>query len=165
MGLSTTCAFTGHRPEKLPWGTHEEDLRCLALKSRLMREIAQAYDLGCRHFITGMARGADLYFGESVLAFRQTHPDVTLEAAIPFAEQAAHWPTADQARYKALLDQCHVQTMVQHHYDRGCLLRRNRYMVDHAARLIAVYDGKGGGTLYTITYALEQNRQIVIIDL
>ena len=30
-----TCCFTGHRPNKLPWGEEERDPRCLALKARL----------------------------------------------------------------------------------------------------------------------------------
>ena len=29
------CAFTGHRPARLPWGAHESDPRCLALKEEL----------------------------------------------------------------------------------------------------------------------------------
>ena len=35
MNRETTCCFTGHRPDKLPWGTHEDDPRCMALKQRL----------------------------------------------------------------------------------------------------------------------------------
>ena len=30
-----TCCFTGHRPEKLPWGDDEADPRCRALKRKL----------------------------------------------------------------------------------------------------------------------------------
>ena len=30
-----SCCFTGHRPGKLPWGCHEQDPRCLHLKSVL----------------------------------------------------------------------------------------------------------------------------------
>ena len=57
-----TCCFTGHRPNKLPWGSNEGDPRCLALKERLAREVEAAYDKGYRHFISGMALGCDLYF-------------------------------------------------------------------------------------------------------
>lgn len=27
-----SCAFTGHRPKKFPWGCNEADARCAALK-------------------------------------------------------------------------------------------------------------------------------------
>ena len=81
MDKSTTCCFTGHRPDKLPWGTHEDDPRCMALKQRLDAALMQVYDGGVRHFICGMARGADLYFAEAVLALRECRPGVTLEYA------------------------------------------------------------------------------------
>ncbi len=35
MNRETTCCFTGHRPEKLPWREDEGDPRCLELKARL----------------------------------------------------------------------------------------------------------------------------------
>ena len=41
-----------------------------------------------RHFLCGMALGCDLYFCECVLRLRQTHPDVTVEAAVPCPSQA-----------------------------------------------------------------------------
>ena len=34
-GRPCTCCFTGHRPEKLPWGSDESDPRCTALKKKL----------------------------------------------------------------------------------------------------------------------------------
>jgi predicted Rossmann fold nucleotide-binding protein DprA/Smf involved in DNA uptake len=54
--------------------------------------------------------------------------------------------------------------MVQRHYDRGCMQRRNRYMVDRSARLIAAYDGLLGGTMYTIHYAMRRGVDVVIVD-
>ena len=83
MDRATTCCFTGHRPNKLPWGEDERAPRCLALKARLAELLEDCYRQGYRHFICGMAQGADMYFGEAVLALREKHPDVTLEAAIP----------------------------------------------------------------------------------
>ena len=35
MNRETTCCFTGHRPEKLPWREDEGDARGLELKARL----------------------------------------------------------------------------------------------------------------------------------
>ena len=53
--------------------------------------------------------------------------------------------------------------MVQQEYTPGCMQRRNRYMVDHAALLIAVNDGEPGGTRNTILYALRQGLNIADI--
>ena len=103
-----------------------------------------------------MALGCDLYFCEAVLRLRETRPGVTLEAAIPCAAQSGGWPEADQARWRSLLAQCDLETLVQEQYTKGCMLRRNRYMVDHSALLIAVYDGVSGGTRHTLEYAIRQ---------
>lgn len=157
------CCFTGHRPEKLPWRDRESDPRCRIFKNKLCEELELAYELGYRHFISGMARGTDLYFCEAVLLLRNGRPDVTVEAAIPFPCQSDRWSRADRTRHASLLEQCDYETVVSHHYFAGCLQRRNRYMVDHASLLLAAYDGKGGGTLYTLTYAIEQNLKLVVL--
>ncbi len=165
MGPETTCCFSGHRPPRLPWGEDETHPRCLALKAALAQALEEAYAQGYRHFLCGMAQGADLYFGEAVLALRQAHPDVTLEAAIPYEDQAAHWPAAHQARRLALLDQCDLETVVQHSYSPGCMHRRNRYMVDRSGLLIAVYDGTPqGGTLNTLAYAMRRGVETQILE-
>ena len=70
----------------------------------------------------------------------------------------------ERERYFTLVERCDDETMLQRHYDRGCMLRRNRYLVDHASMLIAVYDGMLGGTMYTITYAMKREVEVVILD-
>lgn len=165
MERETTCCFTGHRPGKLPWREDEDDPRCAALKKRLAAEVLAAYDKGYRHFICGMAQGCDLYFCEAVLALRECRPGVTLEAAIPCESQADRWPERDRLRYHKLVERCDYETMVQHHYDRGCMQRRNRYMVDHSGLLIAVYDGRPGGTMQTIIYAMRKQLDTAIIGI
>ena len=164
MERERTCCFTGHRPEKLPWGSDEGGPRCVALKERLRDMLEEAYRAGYRHFISGMARGTDLYFCEAALALRDEQPGITVEAAIPCEEQAARWPEEERQRYFNLIGRCDLETMVQHHYARGCMLRRNRYMVDRSSRLIAVYDGMLGGTMYTLTYAMKQGLEVLILD-
>ena len=125
-GRQAACCFTGHRPGKLPWRYNEEDLRCVSLKARIADAVEAAYQEGFRHFLCGMALGCDLYFCECVLRLRQTHPDVTVEAAVPCPSQADAW-----------------------------------YMVDHAALLIAAFDGSPGGTRYTVEYAMRRGLEIV----
>lgn len=165
MDREHSCCFTGHRPEKLPWGSQENDPRCLALKRRLEQAVEEAYQAGARHFLCGMARGCDLYFAEAVLALRQRRGDLTLEGVRPCESQAHRWPAEDRRRYEAILDQCDYETLVQHQYDRQCMMRRNRYMVDRSGRIIAVYDGvPKGGTARTLAYALRQGLEVCILE-
>lgn len=164
MTPQITCCFSGHRPPRLPWGSQEDDPRCLELKDRLARALTEAYHEGYRHFLCGMAQGTDLYFCQAVLDLRRTHPEVTLEAAIPFTGQADRWPEADRRRRQTLLDQCDLETVVQHTYSPGCMNRRNRYMVDRSSLLIAIYDGiPQGGTLNTLAYAMRKGVRTVVL--
>lgn len=164
MDRERTCCFTGHRPEKLPWRDNEDDPRCLALKRSMTAAVEQAWEQGIRHFMCGMALGADLYFCEAVLALRKRRVGVTVEAVIPCEEQAARWREKDRTRYFDLVAQCNFETMVQRHYDKNCMLRRNRYMVDRSGLLIAAYNGLMGGTMYTIHYANKHGLDVVILD-
>lgn len=164
MDREITCSFTGHRPEKLPWRNNEADPRCLELKTQLAQAVENAYDQGIRHFMCGMALGADFYFCDAVLSLREHRNDVTLEACIPCEEQSARWRERDRQRYYALIERCDAETMVQRHYDKGCMLRRNRYMVDRSSMLIAVYNGMLGGTMYTLSYAMKKGLEIVTLD-
>ena len=164
MTPETTCCFSGHRPPRLPWGDDEADPRCLALKARLGQVLEDAWAQGYRHFLCGMAQGTDLYFCQAVVDLRARHPEITLEAAIPFAGQADCWPEGDRLRRLALLDQCDLETVVQHAYTPGCMGRRNRYMVDRSSLLIAVYDGiPQGGTMNTLAYAMRKGVETVIL--
>ena len=149
----------------MSFATEVKNELCRVPLSRHCCAVAEAYDRGYRHFLCGMAQGADLYFCQAVLHLKAQHPGVTLEAAIPYEGQADHWPPADRLRRQRLLNQCDLETVVQHHYTKGCMLRRNRYMVDRASLLIAVYDGTPkGGTMNTLAYALRQGVETVILE-
>ena len=133
-----SCCFTGHRPEKLPWRYNESDPRCLDLKRRVADAVEAAYEEGFRHFACGMALGSDLYFCEAVLALRER-------------------------RYRRLVAACDLETVISESYCPGCMQRRDRYLVDHASLLIAVFNGSPGGTRYTMQYAM--GRGLAIVDL
>lgn len=159
------CCFSGHRPNRLPWGSRESDVRCLELKYTLSKTLEELYGRGFRHFICGMALGCDLYFAEAVLALGELHPDVTLEAAIPCAGQAEKWSAAQRQRYDTLLERCDERHLVQQAYSPGCMQRRNEYMVDHAALLLAAFAGVPSGTMNTILYAQRNGVETLILDI
>lgn len=161
----TTCCFTGHRPAKLPWGSGENDPRCRALKLEIAARLDGIVQIGYRNFICGMAEGCDMYFAEAVLELRSRFPDVTLESAIPCDRQADKWDIAQQRRYEHIMAESDTVTFVQHQYSPGCMMRRNRYMVDRSSLLLACFDGQSGGTMNTILYAQRRGLKVVIIDL
>ena len=61
------CAFTGHRPEKLPWGSRETDPRCCALKVQIAHAVRSVWEEGATVFACGLPGDATFYFAESVL--------------------------------------------------------------------------------------------------
>ena len=164
MDASRTCCFTGHRPDKLPWGYDELDPRCLALKGSMAREIEGLYRRGFRHFISGMAQGCDLWFAEAALALREQYPDLSVESAVPCPTQADSWQPGQRLRWQDILARCDLETVVQQNYDRFCMFRRDRYMVDRSAAILAVFDGTSGGTQYTLNYAMEKKLEILLLD-
>lgn len=156
-----TCCFTGHRPEKLPWRYNEDDPRCKRLKIKLYDIVDALYFSGIRHFICGMAKGCDMFFAEAVLKLRKEHPEVSIEAAIPCLSQTINWKDKEIRRYNDIIMQCDYKTLVQKEYTKDCMLKRNKYMVDNSSVLVAVYDGKMGGTAYTVNYAQKRNLEII----
>lgn len=147
--------FTGHRPEKLPWGSDETDPRCAALKAQIAQAVAQAARTGADTFLCGMARGCDFYFAEAVL-----EQGLRLEAYLPCPSQPDRWSAEDRSRYQYLLGECAAVYLLEPEYSEGCMLRRNRAMVDRADGLLTVWDGSSGGTGATVRYARRQGKQV-----
>ena len=163
VGEKDTCCFTGHRPSKLPWGTREEDPRCVALKGRIAAALEEEYAAGVRHFISGMAQGVDMYTAEIVLELKKQYPQITLECAIPYERQAVRWPEALRNRYFSIAERCDQETMLQRQYTPDCLRKRNQYMVGHADIILAVWNGSPSGTGQTVWYARETGKLVWIL--
>lgn len=165
MGMETSCAFTGHRPKKFPWGYNEADARCEALKAALASRIAGLAQAGYTDFLSGMAEGTDTWAALTVLALRKERPAIKLHCVLPCPGQDARWPASARDMYAAILRRADSVRYVSQTYDPYCMLRRNRYLVDHAACLLAVYNGElRGGTAMTVRYAEKLGRRVLILD-
>ena len=108
-----------------------------------------------------MARGCDLYFAEAVLELRDAGAGVKLIAMLPCPSQAARWDARTLERYRQILARCDEVRVLEAAYSPGCMLRRNRAMVDAADVLLTVFDGSEGGTAATIRYAKRRGTEIV----
>jgi len=159
------CAFTGHRPKKFPWGDNEADGRCVALKQKLAAEITKLVKAGYTDFFSGMAEGADTWSALTVLALKKETPTLKLHCVLPCEGQADGWSASARERYFAILGQADEVVYVSREYSKDCMLKRNRYLVDYAACLLAVYNGEWrGGTAMTVRYARKKGREIIIIN-
>ena len=163
----TACAFTGHRPTRFTFKYDEAHPDCIELKDVLAKQIDFLYRHGVTDFYTGCALGVDMWAGEAVLSLMELHPEVKLHCIVPFAGQERKWTDEQQSRYHAMLRRSSETVIVQKKYDKECYFIRNRYLVDHAGVLLAVYDmqaNKRSGTGYTVHYAQAHKKPVVAID-
>lgn len=158
------AAFTGHRPESLPYS--EDSQEFIPLLQAIWTEIDHLIEMGVDTFYCGAARGSDIICGEDIV-FRKTlcSKPFTLICSIPFKEQPRGWELEWKMRYWDLLKNSDRIVQTSDRYQRGCYHIRNRYLVDHSDILLAIYDGySSGGTAYTINYAKKTGKPIIIID-
>jgi len=144
------CCFTGHRPEKL---NAPEKVVCEALEQEIRRAIAD----GLTVFISGMARGVDIWAAEIVLRLRDSGMPIRLICASPYQGFEKGWSADWQKRYNAIMANADLVRFICRGYSRSCFQLRNEWMVNHSARVIACYNGEKGGTKNTIDYALRQS--------
>ena len=163
--LANSCAFTGHRPHKFPWHYDEADSRCVALKAALAAQITALTETGVTDFYSGGADGVDCWAALIVLDLRKKNPALNLHLILPHEGQADKWSDSAQERYHSILGQADSVDYVSRKYYDGCMLDRNRRLVDSADLLLAVYNGeRRGGTAATVRYARKSGHKITILD-
>lgn len=154
MTMEKTCCFTGHR--ELPQEKRPE------IEAALRQELTAAIADGYTRFLCGFAKGADLMFAALVSELKGQIPGLRLEAAIPYLSRLYQ---KDRA-FHDLVAACDDMKIISEKNTRDCYHTRNRYMVDEASRVIAVYDGREkGGTRYTINYATKQEKEVRTIHI
>lgn len=161
---SETLCFTGHRSQKLPWKFNEDDERCIIAKNKTRNEIENCIKNGYKYFISGMALGFDMISAEIVLELKKIYPHIKLICALPCKNQYKPWPLCQQQRYKKIVKQADIIRYISNEYTENCMLERNNYMLNNSSLVIALYNGKGGGTGYTIRKAREQGLDVIIIN-
>ena len=164
MSGRITCTFTGHRPSSFSFGYDEENVNCQKLKLLMASQTQLLIENGVSTFFTGMALGVDIWGAEMILEFKKQRPDLQLIAVLPCETQANKWSVEQRERYFDTLAECDDVITLNARYTPQCMQERNRYMVDHANYILAVYNGSGkGGTAYTVRYAQEKKRKIIVI--
>ena len=159
------CAFTGHRPHKLPWKYNEADPRCAALKETLAEQIATLAGAGVMEYFTGGADGVDCWAAEIILTMREKNPALKLRCVLPYEGQADRWSDSARERYHSILKQADSVDYVSRQYYDGYMIDRNHWLVESADMLLAVFSGvrrSGAGAI--VNCARKLGREIIVID-
>ena len=148
----TSCAFTGHREL-------EEDFN----ENNLKKSVEELIQKGVKIFYNGGALGFDLTSAEIVLKLKKKY-DVKLVICVPFYGQERRYSLQDKERYQKILKNADEVIILSDEYYKGCLLRRNDYMIERADCLIAYLKKDFGGTAYTVKkFRAKKGEDIIYI--
>ena len=163
--ITRACAFTGHRPHKLPWRGDEAAPACVALREVLTAQIDALVRNGYTEFLSGMAEGTDIWAAQAVLTLREKYPMMKLHCILPCFDQSAKWAASSRKRYRSILEQADSIIFVNRENEKNCMLERDRFLVSYASVVLAVYNGeKRGGTAATVRYARKLERELIVVD-
>lgn len=160
-----TVCFSGHRPEKLPGRGNDENAETRYIKELLNSKIEKCISEGYTHFISGTARGIDLWAASMVLEHREKNPRIKLICVKPIENQGFNFPEQDKLLYDEIIRSADSVICTSENYTKNCYMIRNRYMVDNSDLVIAFVKNYRSGTGQTINYASSVGKATDITDL
>lgn len=150
-----SCCFTGHRdlPQNL----------IPAIKEKLKTQLIKLTEEGFTDFYAGGAIGFDTLAALCVLELKKEYPHIRLHIIIPCADQTKSWDEKNKLIYQEIRDAADEALCLSPVYFNGCMMVRNRYMVDASSVLIAYLTKNSGGSASTVKYAESKKLHIINI--
>lgn len=149
MKRNETCCFTGHR--KLPKEQYAE------IEKVLEKRITELIEKGVRYFGAGGALGFDTMAALIVLKLKERYPQVKLILVLPCKNQTEKWQQKDIDVYEYIKSKCDKYVYTSQHYYNGCMLKRNKHLVDNSGYCICYLTNENSGTAFTVNYAKKNN--------
>lgn len=154
MREKTVC-FTGHRTIPL--------LKKRKVEKKLREVLESLIEEGYCFFGAGGALGFDTMAAQTILSLRKKHNEIKLILVLPCKNQTRGWTDKDISIYENIMEQADKVVYTQEHYDRGCMFKRNRHLVDNSSICIAYLTEETGGTAYTVKYANQKGVRVINI--
>ena len=146
------CCFTGHRALS--------ETERLDIMKKLDKLIPALAEKGCTEFNTGGALGFDTLAALMVMRAKQKYPQIKLNLYLPHPQQAEKWNSADIRMYEKIKSGADGIFYSSQGYTPDCMNSRNRALVDNADMCIAYCTQLRGGTAYTISYAMDNGKEV-----
>ena len=151
-----TVCFTGHR--QIP---NEIILRLPALLERVLTDLCER---GAVTFRAGGAIGFDTLAALKVLELKERYPQIRLELILPCRNQTEKWEDTAIRTYRYIAERAdHCRFLFDQYFD-GCMLERDRKLVEGSDVCVAYCTRSRGGTAYTFTQALRAGLEVINLN-
>ncbi len=150
------CCFTGHRDIPLA----ERRLISSKLKETINDLIKTK---GVTAFRCGGALGFDTIAALYVLEIKNEYPEIKLIIDVPHRNQSNVWREYDKHTYNYILSNADKVNVMSEIYYKGCMQKRNRFMVDNSDYVVAYVKRASGGSYYTAAYAESLDKNVIYI--
>lgn len=147
-----TCCLTGHRRLSV------EEAKIV--KAKLKHTLSEMIKAGYLYFGTGGALGFDTVAALTVLELKNEYPNIKLILVLPCVNQTKGWNKKNVEVYDYIKSKCDKCVYTSQEYVKGCMLKRNRHLVDNSSLCICYCKRNHGGTAYTVKYAIERGLKV-----
>ena len=148
--------FTGHR--SIPGEDAER------LTELLEDAIVELCERGATVFRAGGAMGFDTMAALKVLDVKERYPEIRLELILPCRNQTERWDSVSRRAYRYVLQRADSHRFLFDTYFEGCMLERDRRLVDGSDVCVAYCARSQGGTAYTFSYALRAGVEVINLN-
>lgn len=156
IGLKNiSCCFTGHRQIEA-----EDEV---TIKNKLLTHLQRLIELGVKCFYCGGALGFDTLAAICVLEKKKIYNDIALIMALPCKSQSKYFNKYEKQTYEYIISHADKVIYTSEKYLPGCMLERNKYMVDNCSFCVCYLRKNAGGTYYTERYAKSHGLDIFYV--
>lgn len=148
-----TACFTGHRT--ISPSAYQP------IRIRIREALVEAIKNGYRFFGSGGALGFDMLAAQAVLELKEEYPEIRLILVLPCLSQAKYWKIEDMRKYEQIKKDADKIVYVSKEYNRDCMFKRNRHLIDNSSLCICYLKKETGGTAYTIEYAKKKGVSVI----
>lgn len=151
--MEKICCFTGHRSI--------ESADKAAVTAALRRVLPELIKEGVNIFRTGGALGFDMLAAEEILRLKRNFPKVKLHIYVPCLDQNKYYTPEQKAVYLRHINAADKIMCISKSYYNGCMLERNRQMVNGSEYCVAYLRKQSGGTAFTVNYAEKNGVRVI----